>query len=71
MAKLLESEHSAVLREKFSRPKGTTIDGLLSLEEDRARYALVRQSLRVRNGVWRLSNRGRSAFSGHRILNFF
>lgn len=39
MAKLLESEHPAVLREKFSSPKGTTIDGLLSLEEDRARYA--------------------------------
>jgi pyrroline-5-carboxylate reductase len=39
MAKLLENEHPAVLREKFSSPKGTTIDGLLSLEEDRARYA--------------------------------
>jgi pyrroline-5-carboxylate reductase len=39
MAKLLETEHPAVLREKFSSPKGTTIDGLLSLEEDRARYA--------------------------------
>ncbi|PMD53645.1 pyrroline-5-carboxylate reductase [Hyaloscypha bicolor E] len=39
MAKLLENEHPAVLRERFSSPKGTTIDGLLSLEEDRARYA--------------------------------
>jgi pyrroline-5-carboxylate reductase len=39
MAKLLETEHPAVLREKFSSPKGTTIDGLLSLEEDRVRYA--------------------------------
>jgi len=39
MAKLLENEHPAVLREKFSSPKGTTIDGLLSLEEDRARWA--------------------------------
>ena len=39
MAKLLETEHPAVLREKFSSPRGTTIDGLLSLEEDRARYA--------------------------------
>jgi pyrroline-5-carboxylate reductase len=39
LAKLLETEHPAVLREKFSSPKGTTIDGLLSLEEDRARYA--------------------------------
>ncbi len=38
MAKLLETEHSAVLREHFSSPRGTTIDGLLSLEEDRARY---------------------------------
>jgi pyrroline-5-carboxylate reductase len=39
MAKLLEIEHPAVLREKFSSPKGTTIAGLLSLEEDRVRYA--------------------------------
>jgi len=39
MAKLLENEHPAVLREKFSSPKGTTIDGLLSLEEDRVRHA--------------------------------
>ncbi|KAE8448909.1 hypothetical protein EG329_008705 [Mollisiaceae sp. DMI_Dod_QoI] len=40
LATLLENgEHPAVLREKFSSPKGTTIDGLLSLEEDRARYA--------------------------------
>lgn len=39
MARLLETEHPAILREKFSSPKGTTIDGLLSLEEDRARYA--------------------------------
>ena len=40
MAKLLENgEHPAVLRERVSSPKGTTIDGLLSLEEDRVRYA--------------------------------
>ncbi len=39
MAKLLEEEHPAVLREKFSSPKGTTIDGILSLEEDRVRFA--------------------------------
>lgn len=42
LAKLLENEHPAVLREKFSSPKGTTIAGLLSLEEDRARYAYSR-----------------------------
>lgn len=37
---LLENgEHPAVLREKYSSPKGTTIAGLLSLEEDRVRYA--------------------------------
>jgi pyrroline-5-carboxylate reductase len=40
LAKMLErGEHPAVLREKSSSPKGTTIDGLLSLEEDRVRYA--------------------------------
>ncbi|KAG9237321.1 pyrroline-5-carboxylate reductase [Amylocarpus encephaloides] len=40
LTKLLESgEHPAVLREKYSSPKGTTIAGLLSLEEDRVRYA--------------------------------
>lgn len=42
LAKLLENEHPAVLREKVSSPKGTTIAGLLSLEEDRARYAYTR-----------------------------
>lgn len=40
VAALLESgEHPAVLREKFSSPRGTTIEGLLSLEEDRVRWA--------------------------------
>ncbi|KAI9054026.1 hypothetical protein LZ554_001199 [Drepanopeziza brunnea f. sp. 'monogermtubi'] len=39
LATLLQNEHPAVLREKFSSPKGTTIAGLLSLEENRARYA--------------------------------
>ncbi|TVY55234.1 Pyrroline-5-carboxylate reductase [Lachnellula cervina] len=40
VAALLESgEHPAVLREKFSSPRGTTIEGLLSLEEDRVRHA--------------------------------
>lgn len=42
LAKLLENEHPAVIREKISSPKGTTIAGLLSLEEDRARYAYTR-----------------------------
>ncbi|TVY83410.1 Pyrroline-5-carboxylate reductase [Lachnellula suecica] len=40
IASLLESgEHPAVLREKFSSPRGTTIEGLLSLEQDGVRYA--------------------------------
>ncbi|CAG8979608.1 hypothetical protein HYALB_00013536 [Hymenoscyphus albidus] len=40
LTKLLENgEHPAVLRERYSSPKGTTIAGLLSLEEDRVRYA--------------------------------
>jgi pyrroline-5-carboxylate reductase len=34
-----------VLREKFSSPKGTTIDGLLSLEEDRVRYAFSKATI--------------------------
>jgi pyrroline-5-carboxylate reductase len=39
VATLLESgEHPAELREKFSSPRGTTIEGLLSLEEDRVRH---------------------------------
>ncbi|CZR69348.1 related to pyrroline-5-carboxylate reductase [Phialocephala subalpina] len=43
LATLLENgEHPAMLREKFSSPKGTTIDGLVSLEEDRARWAFGR-----------------------------
>lgn len=39
LATMLKHEHPAVLREKTSSPKGTTIAGLLSLEEDRVRYA--------------------------------
>lgn len=40
LARLLENgEHPAVLRERYASPRGTTIAGLLSLEEDRARYA--------------------------------
>ncbi|KAF4628253.1 hypothetical protein G7Y89_g9899 [Cudoniella acicularis] len=40
LAKLLEmGEHPAVLRERYSSPRGTTIEGLQSLEEDRVRYA--------------------------------
>jgi pyrroline-5-carboxylate reductase len=40
LAKLLDEGNTPdVLREKFSSPRGTTIDGLLSLEEDRVRHA--------------------------------
>lgn len=46
LATLLENgEHPAVLREKISSPKGTTIAGLLSLEEDRARYAYSKATI--------------------------
>lgn len=40
LARLLESGDTPdVLREKFSSPRGTTIEGLMSLEEDRVRSA--------------------------------
>lgn len=40
LAKLLEEGNTGdILREKFSSPRGTTIEGLLSLEEDRVRHA--------------------------------
>lgn len=40
LAKLLEEGNTGdMLREKFSSPRGTTIEGLLSLEEDKVRYA--------------------------------
>ena len=40
LAKLLEEGNTPdVLREKFSSPRGTTIEGLLSLEEDSVRHA--------------------------------
>ncbi|KAG0645881.1 Pyrroline-5-carboxylate reductase [Hyphodiscus hymeniophilus] len=40
LARLLEQGNTPdQLREKFSSPRGTTIAGLLSLEEDRVRYA--------------------------------
>ncbi|KAL2073911.1 hypothetical protein VTL71DRAFT_11237 [Oculimacula yallundae] len=45
LATLLQNEHPAVLREKFSSPKGTTIAGLLSLEEERARYAYSKATI--------------------------
>ncbi|CZT44854.1 related to pyrroline-5-carboxylate reductase [Rhynchosporium secalis] len=45
LATLLQNEHPAVLREKISSPKGTTIAGLLSLEEDRARYAFSKATI--------------------------
>ncbi|PBP16811.1 pyrroline-5-carboxylate reductase [Diplocarpon rosae] len=45
LATLLQNEHPALLREKFSSPRGTTIAGLLSLEEDRARYAYSKATI--------------------------
>ena len=43
LAKLLEAGNTPdVLREKFSSPRGTTIDGLLSLEEDKVRSAFAK-----------------------------
>jgi pyrroline-5-carboxylate reductase len=43
LAKLLEAgDTSDQLREKFSSPRGTTIEGLMSLEEDRVRYAYTK-----------------------------
>ena len=40
LAKLLEEGNTGdMLREKVSSPRGTTIEGLLSLEEDRVRHA--------------------------------
>ena len=46
LAACLENgEHPAILREKISSPKGTTIAGLLSLEEDRARFAYTKATI--------------------------
>lgn len=43
LAKLLEAGDTPdQLREKFSSPRGTTIEGLMSLEEDRVRYAYTK-----------------------------
>lgn len=43
LARLLEEGHTPdQLREKTSSPKGTTIEGLMSLEEDRVRYAYTK-----------------------------
>lgn len=47
LATLLQNgEHPAVLREKFSSPMGTTIAGLMSLEEDRARWAYGKATIK-------------------------
>lgn len=45
VACLEAGEHPAVIREKVSSPQGTTIAGLLSLEEDRARYAYSKATI--------------------------
>jgi pyrroline-5-carboxylate reductase len=43
LARLLENGDTPdALREKFSSPRGTTIEGLMSLEEDRVRYAYTK-----------------------------
>jgi pyrroline-5-carboxylate reductase len=43
LARLLESGNTPdILREKISSPRGTTIEGLMSLEEDRVRYAFTK-----------------------------
>jgi pyrroline-5-carboxylate reductase len=48
LAKLLEAGNTPdVLREKFASPKGTTIDGLLSLEEDRVRFAFSKAVIKT------------------------
>lgn len=46
LAKLLEQGNTPdQLREKFSSPRGTTIAGLLSLEEDRVRHAFSKATI--------------------------
>lgn len=45
LSALLQNEHPAVLREKFSSPKGTTIAGLMSLEENGARHAYTQATI--------------------------
>ncbi|POS87213.1 hypothetical protein EPUL_002256, partial [Erysiphe pulchra] len=46
LATLLENgAHPAILREDFSIPQGTTIAGLMSLEEDRARWAFSKATI--------------------------
>jgi pyrroline-5-carboxylate reductase len=47
LARLLENGDTPdTLREKFSSPRGTTIEGLMSLEEDRVRYAFCQAVLK-------------------------
>lgn len=48
LAKLLEEGNTPdELREKFSSPRGTTIEGLLSLEEDRVRHAFSKSVIKA------------------------
>lgn len=48
LAKVLDSgEHPAMLRENTASPRGTTIEGLLSLEEDRVRHAFSKAMIRT------------------------
>jgi pyrroline-5-carboxylate reductase len=48
LAKLLEAGDTPdVLREKFASPRGTTIDGLLSLEEDKVRSAFSKAVIKT------------------------
>ena len=44
---LEEGEHPAMLREMFSSPKGTTIRGLLTLEEEGVRWGFARATERA------------------------
>ncbi|RDW91611.1 hypothetical protein BP5796_02776 [Coleophoma crateriformis] len=48
LAAILEDgQHPAVLRESASSPRGVTIEGLLSLEEDRVRHAYSKATIRA------------------------
>jgi pyrroline-5-carboxylate reductase len=48
LAALLEAGNTPDgLREKFSSPRGTTIEGLMSLEEDRVRYAYCKALIKA------------------------
>lgn len=48
LGKMLEDGHTPdELREKISSPRGTTIEGLMSLEEDRVRYAYTQAIIKA------------------------